>query len=56
VFYINDVLSMKRGEEVVGNFSIKPGRKNPRELEIGISYSFDGEYEKVKFSQNYSLR
>jgi len=56
VFYLNDVLSMKRGEEIRGEFFCKPGSKNPRDLEISISYKFKGDYDQVENVQQYFLR
>lgn len=56
VFYLEDVLSMKKGEEIRGEFSCKPNSKNFRELDITITYQFQGEYDTVKSTQNYFLR
>jgi len=56
VFYLDDVLSVKKGEEIRGEFSCKPGEKNPRDLELNISYRFKGQYDAVERSQQYFLR
>jgi len=56
VFYMNDVLSMKKGEEIRGEFSCKQNEKNPRDLDIVVSYHFKGDYDTVDAEQNYSLR
>jgi len=56
VFYLNDVLSMKKGEEIRGEFSCKPSQRNHRELDISISYNFRGEYDTINATQNYFLR
>jgi len=56
VFYMQDVLSMKRGEEIRGEFSCKPGSKNPRDLELSISYRFQGEYDTCEGLQHYVLK
>jgi len=56
VFYLSDVLSMKKGEEIHGEFSCKPNAKNPRDLDIKIAYSFKGEYSVVEAVQEYCLR
>jgi protein arginine N-methyltransferase 1 len=56
VFYLNDVLSMKKGEEIRGEFSCKPNSKNPRDLDISISYKFNGEHDSVDTTQLYFLR
>jgi len=56
VFYLDDVLSVKKGEEIFGEFSCKPGSKNPRDLEITIHYSFKGEYDEIERTHQYFLR
>jgi len=56
VFYMNDVLSMKKGEEIKGEFSCKPNSNNPRDLDISISYQFVGEHDSVDTVQHYYLR
>jgi len=56
VFYLNDVLSVKKGEEIRGEFSCKPNTKNPRDLDISIEYKFEGEHDKAHLTQNYFLR
>jgi protein arginine N-methyltransferase 1 len=56
VFYLPEVLSIKKGEEVRGEFQCRPGSKNPRELEITISYSFIGAHDRSTVSQQYFLR
>jgi len=56
VFYLNDVLSIKKGEEIRGEFSCKPGEKNPRDLDITIKYSFKGQHMSVDGDQRYMLR
>jgi len=56
VFYLTEVLSIKRGEEIRGEFSCKPNDLNPRDLDFVIEYSFKGEYETVQGKQEYYLR
>jgi len=56
VFYLNEVLSVKKGEEIRGEFLCKPGEKNPRDLDITISYKFKGQYESIDTTQRYILR
>jgi protein arginine N-methyltransferase 1 len=55
VFYLDDVLSMKKGEEIRGEFSCRPNKKNPRDQDFVISYVFEGEYDKIEHSQEYFL-
>jgi protein arginine N-methyltransferase 1 len=56
VFYLNEVLSMKKGEEIKGHFSCKPNAKNPRDLDIVLEYHFNGEFDKIDGQQEYFLR
>lgn len=56
VFYLNDVISMKKGEEIRGEFTCKPNAKNPRDLDLTISYKFKGQYDTVEATQQYYLR
>jgi protein arginine N-methyltransferase 1 len=56
VFYLEDVLSMKKGEEIRGEFSCQPNSKNFRELDISIAYKFQGEYDTIQSTHNYFLR
>jgi len=56
VFYLSDVLSMKKGEEIQGEFCCKQNAKNPRDLDIVVSYQFKGDYDNVDVEQNYFLR
>jgi protein arginine N-methyltransferase 1 len=56
VFYLNDVLSIKKGEEIRGEFTLKYSAKNPRDLDLTIEYKFNGEYNTVHSKQDYFLR
>jgi len=56
VFYLKDVISIKKGEEISGEFSCKPNEKNPRDLDISIQYKFEGEHDKTNSIQHYFLR
>lgn len=56
VFYLNDVLSMKKGEEIRGEFSLQYSERNPRDLDLVIDYSFNGEHQQTRATQNYYLR
>jgi len=56
VFYLTDVLSVKKGEEIKGEFVCKPNSKNPRDLDIDISYKFHGEYDHIEAEHHYCLQ
>jgi len=55
VFYLNDVLSIKKGEEIRGEFTLGYSPKNHRDLDIAIEFSFKGEYQTIKTKQQYFL-
>jgi len=56
VFYLNDVLSIKKGETITGEYSLAPNATNPRDLDIVLSYSFKGELQSSDATQLYFLR
>jgi type I protein arginine methyltransferase len=57
VFYLDDVLTLKQGEDISGEFKCKPGEKNPRELILNISYHAEGEIAGVVDAKHeYFLR
>jgi len=56
VFYLNEVLSMKKGEELRGEYNCKPNENNHRDLDLSIHYSFKGEYDTVETTMQYFLR
>jgi protein arginine N-methyltransferase 1 len=39
VFYLKDILAVKPGDYITGTIGSKPNQKNPRDLDIEISYS-----------------
>jgi len=43
VFYLHEVLTVMRGETIVGNISSKPTEKNRRDLDVRITYRLDAE-------------
>eukprot|EP01090_Pellita_catalonica_P001213 TRINITY_DN1090_c0_g1_i3.p1 TRINITY_DN1090_c0_g1~~TRINITY_DN1090_c0_g1_i3.p1 ORF type:complete len:374 (-),score=67.72 TRINITY_DN1090_c0_g1_i3:33-1154(-) len=59
VFYLEDVLSIYNGEEIDADISCKPNKKNPREMDIVITYRFKGAANhntQVTRTQKYFLR
>jgi len=56
VFYLKDVISLKKGEEMKGEFSMKPNVKNPRDMDISIHFTLNGEFDKVDVTHNFCLR
>ncbi|KAK8191590.1 S-adenosyl-L-methionine-dependent methyltransferase [Phyllosticta capitalensis] len=41
VFYIQDVLTVETGEKIVGQLTNRPNDKNPRDLDISITYKLE---------------
>eukprot|EP00727_Mastigamoeba_balamuthi_P002158 m51a1_g1194 putative arginine methyltransferase (344) ;mRNA; f:437465-438833 len=56
VLYLREVLSMRKGETVSGVLACKPNAKNPRDLDITMSYSFKGRYQQSTGTHTYFMR
>lgn len=56
VFYLEDVITICAGETIEGLLECKPNDKNPRDLDISISYSFEGKHGECKRTQAYRMR
>lgn len=58
VFYMEDVLVADVGDHVNGMIAVKKSRKNPRDLDIKISYSFKPKHSSrpIENTQFYRLR
>jgi type I protein arginine methyltransferase len=56
LFYLQDSLTICEGETISGVIDCKPNKKNPRDLDIGLSISVRGRYSKVDEQMNYRLR
>jgi len=59
VFYLEDVLTVNRGEKIEGNFSMKPNKNNPREMDIIMTVSHTGSstnWSPNSRTQKYYLR
>lgn len=44
------------GETISGSVSCKPNSKNPRDLDISITYSFEGKHCEAHRTQQYRMR
>lgn len=52
VFYLKDVIEMKKDEKLKGHITCAPNKHNHRDLDISIQYSYSGnsgEYERTQF-------
>jgi len=56
VFYLQDYLTCKRGEEVYGVFKMKPNERNVRDLDFSIDVDFKGELGEVTEKNTYRMR
>jgi len=56
VFYLDDYLTCKKGDEVTGVFSMKPNTRNVRDLDFEIKVDFNGELGKVSENNAYRMR
>eukprot|EP00297_Palpitomonas_bilix_P026173 CAMPEP_0113889298 /NCGR_PEP_ID=MMETSP0780_2-20120614/13405_1 /TAXON_ID=652834 /ORGANISM="Palpitomonas bilix" /LENGTH=366 /DNA_ID=CAMNT_0000878353 /DNA_START=11 /DNA_END=1111 /DNA_ORIENTATION=+ /assembly_acc=CAM_ASM_000599 len=56
VFYLEDTLTVKKGEAISGKINCAPNKKNPRDMDIAISYDFEGEVNHASRTQQFRLR
>jgi len=54
-FYLDEGLTVNKGETITGNFSMKPNERNPRDLDIQLSTEFKGEHSIVSESHDYKM-
>jgi hypothetical protein len=55
IFYFENDIPMKAGESITGTFLMKKNQKNHRELDIKVSYHYDGKNDKIDGQQYYLL-
>lgn len=56
VFYFDDYLTVKKGEEIFGMFSMKPNAKNNRDLDFIVELDFKGELSEMVETYNFRMR
>lgn len=56
VFYLDDYITAKKGEDIYGTFSMQPNEKNNRDLDFGIKVKFQGELSQISESNTYRMR
>jgi len=56
VFYFDDYLTVKKGEEMYGVMNIKPNKRNVRDLDFTIDVDFRGELSEMVESNSYKMR
>jgi len=56
VFYLDDYLTVKHGEEIFGTFTMKPNERNNRDLDFQVEVEFHGELSDCRESHKYKMR
>lgn len=56
VFYLDDYLTVKKGEEINGVFKMKPNERNNRDLDFNIEIDFKGEHSELREINTYRMR
>ncbi|CAJ1942384.1 unnamed protein product [Cylindrotheca closterium] len=56
VFYLEDSLVVCEGEQLEGEISCKPNKKNNRDLDIDLSLSLSGQHSNIVTNMHYRLR
>ncbi|XP_010447845.1 PREDICTED: protein arginine N-methyltransferase 1.1 [Camelina sativa] len=56
VLYLEDVLTICEGETITGTMSVSPNKKNPRDIDIKLCYSLNGQHSKISRTQHYKMR
>merc|ERR1719259_293024 len=56
VFYLQDYLTCKKGEELSGSFKMTPNERNVRDMDFEISIDFKGELCQATESNKYRMR
>ncbi|XP_034942596.1 protein arginine N-methyltransferase 1 isoform X1 [Chelonus insularis] len=56
VFYFDSYMTVKKGEEIYGVFSMKPNARNYRDLDFSIQLDFKGELCQINETNTYRMR
>lgn len=56
VFYCDNTITVKKKEELVGVFSMRPNALNQRDLDFTIDLQFEGELCSVEERSHYRMR
>uniref|UniRef100_A0A3Q3BJG6 type I protein arginine methyltransferase n=1 Tax=Kryptolebias marmoratus TaxID=37003 RepID=A0A3Q3BJG6_KRYMA len=56
VFYLEDYLTVRRGEEITGTIAMKPNEKNIRDLDFTFELDFKGQLCEAAISHDYKMR
>ncbi|ELU01488.1 hypothetical protein CAPTEDRAFT_173477 [Capitella teleta] len=56
VFYLQDYMTVKAKEEIFGIFSMKPNKRNTRDLDMSVEVDFRGELSALTDTFTYKMR
>ncbi|XP_057693266.1 protein arginine N-methyltransferase 8-B isoform X2 [Corythoichthys intestinalis] len=56
VFYLEDYLTVRRGEEITGSIAMKPNDKNIRDLDFTFELDFKGQLCEAAIVHDYKMR
>merc|ERR1712002_452030 len=56
VFYFEDYITVKQGEEIYGVLAVKPNERNNRDLDFQVEVEFHGELSDCRESHKYKMR
>lgn len=56
VLYLEDVVTICEGETLSGTMTVANNKKNPRDIDITLKYSINGQRSKVSRTQHYKMR
>nr|GEY43792.1 probable protein arginine N-methyltransferase 1.2 [Tanacetum cinerariifolium] len=56
VLYLEEVLTIRQGESITGSMTVAQNKKNPRDVDITLSYSLNGQRCVVSRTQQYKMR
>lgn len=56
VLYLEDTLVICSGESISGTIACAPNAKNPRDLDVELSYSFQGQNGQAARTQQFRMR
>ena len=56
VFYLEEDITCKRGEELCGTIKVGQNKDNKRDLDFEVQYEFYGKLSQVSLQQKYKMR
>lgn len=56
VMYLEDTIAICEGEALTGTMSVAQNKKNPRDLDVTVTYNFNGKRSRASRTQHYRMR